>query len=301
MATGNFGVTRAADVNINDIEVYYNYTQDRYTLNNDIYPLTASDVLGYCYLPEDDDNAVGNENILEGLYNLILPAAVFNQIGIYTIYIRPKRLTNTIIDCSVLSALPTIKGIVLDLNSLPEELQTNNAMQGYKIEYFNSDGFKLRNVVRYVVTSNKVSITSENVGNTSQKAQRYRFDDAGTLLFLQLTPSSSSDVKPNSTPFIGTIGQTIIISNTFFSPLTVEVDLVENTIESLANYVAGEQIKDVQNGVLTYLDGNRNILKQFNLFEIKDDVTNVPLYEIKEKSDTIDESQNMDDILSDVQ
>jgi len=301
MATGNFGITRAADVSINDIEMYYNYTQDRYTLNSVMYPLTASDVLEYCYLPENDDNAVGSENILEGLYNLILPASVFNQIGIYTLYIRPKRLTNTIIDCSVLSALPTIKGIVLDLNTLPEELQTNNAMQGYKIEYLNSDGSKLRNVVRYVVTSNKVSITSENVGNTSQKVQRYRFDDAGTLMFLQLTPSSSSDVKPNSTPFIGTIGQTIIFSNTFFSPLTVEVDLVENTIETLANYVAGEQIKDVQNGILTYYDKNRNILKQFNLYEIKDDVTDVPLFEVKEKRDTIDEAQSFNDVIADIQ
>ena len=300
MATGNFGITRASDVNINDIEIYYNFTQDRYTSNTNMYTLNANEVLDYCYLPDDDDNAIGTENIIEGLYNLTLPASIFNQIGIYTIFIKPKTVNVTIVDCSVLSALPTVKGIVLDLNSLPDELQSNNAMQGYKIEYLNDDGTKLRNVVRYVVTANKVSVSSDNVGNTTQKTQRYRFDDAGTLMFLQLTPSSSSDVKPNSTPFIGNIGQTIFISNTFFSPLVIEVDLVENTVDTIANYVAGEQIKDVQNGILTYYDKNRNIIKQFNLFEIKDDVTNVPLYEVKELRNTIDESQDFNTITEDI-
>jgi len=154
----------------------------------------------------------------------------------------------------------------------------------------------LRNVVRYVVTSNKVSVSTENVGNTTQKAQRYRFDDSGTQLFLQLTPSSASDVKPNATPFIGNIGQTILISNTYFSPFVIELDLVENTIDTISDILAGEQVKDVQNGVLTYYDKNRVITKQFNLYEIKDDVHDVPLYEVKEKRTTIDESQNFTDV-----
>jgi len=296
MAIGTYGITRPADVLISDIEMYFNYTPDRYTNNTDIFPLTpTSDYLSELNLPTTDPNAVGSENILEGLYNLTLPAAVFNQLGIYTIYIKPKMINTVIVDCSVLSALPTIKGIVIDINSLTDpNLAANNALQGYRIEYINADGTKLRNTVRYVVTANKVVPVSENVGNTSQKAVRYRFDDSGTLLFLQLTPSSSSDVKPNATPFIGNIGQTILISNTFFSPVVVEVSLVENTIDTLSNFVAGEQVKDVENGVLTYYDNNRVITKQFNLFEIKDDVTDVPLYEVKEKRANIDETQNFD-------
>jgi hypothetical protein len=169
-------------------------------------------------------------------------------------------------------------------------------MQGYRIEYVNSDGSKMRNTVRYVVTSNRVSAINENVGNTNQKAIRYRFDDAGTQIFLQLTPSSASDVKANALPFIGNIGQTILISNTYFSPIVIEVEMVENTIDTLANYVAGEQIKDVQNGILTYYDENRAITKQFNLFEIKDSVSDVPLYEVKEKRVNIDVSQAFNDV-----
>ncbi len=302
MAIGTYGISRPADVNVNDISVYYNYTPNRETSNNTIYSLNASEILEYCYLPDDEqDIANYTENLLEGLYNLRLPASIFNQLGIYTIYIKPKVTPILVVDCSVLSALPTVKGIVVNVNDLPEELRANNALQGYRIEYVNSDGTKLRNVVRYVVTSNKVVPVSENVGNTSQRAIRYRFDDTGTLMFLQVTPSSSSDVKPNALPFIGNPGQTILVSNTFFTPLTIEVELVENTLDTLADIVAGEQIKDVQKGILTHYDKNRVITKQFNLYEIKEDVTDVPLFEVKEKRTSIDETQNFDDIVDEVQ
>lgn len=299
MAIGVYGVVRPSDVKIEDINIYYNYVPDRETVNNTIIALNPTEVLTYNNLP-DTEQIVGSENLLEGLYTLRLPAAVFNQLGIYTIYIKPKTYTTVVVDCSVLSSLPSIKGIVLDMTTLPSQLQANNALQGYRVEYINQDSLntKLRNVVRYVATSNRVVPISENVGNTNQKAIRYRFDDSGTLLFLQLTPSSSSDVKPNVLPFIGNPGQTIILSNTFFSPLVIEVDLVQNTVDTLANILAGNQVKDVQNGILTYYDENNVITNQFNLFEIKDDVTNVPLFEVKEKRTNIDETQNFNDVVS---
>jgi len=301
MAVGIYGTTRPADVSVDDIDVYYNYTPSREVVNNNIYKLNSSEILSYNYLP-DDEQIVGDENLLEGLYNLRLPATVFGQLGIYTIYLKPTKVNTTIVDCSVLSSLPSVKGIVLDINDIPENLRPNNALQGYRVEYIDpTTNTKIRNVVRYVVTSNKVVPVSENVGNTSQKAIRYRFDDTGTLLFVQLTPSSSSDVKPNISPFIGNPDQMIIISNTFFSPQVIEVDMVQNTIDTLTNYVAGEQIKDIDNGVLTYYDSNRVITKQFNIYEIKESVDNVPLYEVKEKRTNIDETQNFDDITSDVQ
>lgn len=299
MSIGNYGTIRPADVSIDDIDMFYTYAPDRETIADEVFRLDPTQLLSYSNLPEDDQ-IDGNENILEGLYNLRLPASTFNQLGIYTLYLRPKVEVTTIVDCSVLSSLPSVKGIVLDSNALPEKLRGNNALQGYKIEYIGDDGVKLRNVTRYVVTSNRVVPISQNVGTTSQRATRYRFDDSGTLIFLQVTPSSSSDVKPNVQPFIGNAGQTILISNTNFSPVTIEIDLVENTIDTLANYVSGEQIKDVDNGILTYYDNNRNIIKQFDLYEIKDDVTNVSLYEVKEERDNIDETQDFDDVTDEI-
>ena len=297
MSVGIIGTTRPADVNISDVDMFYDYTPNRQTPAGAIIKVTnSSDFLSTTTY---DEGIVGySENLLEGLYDLKLPASVFSQLWIYTIYFKPKLISTVVVDCSVLSALPTIKGIVIDMNSLPENLKANNSLQGYRIEYINSDGTKLRNVVRYVVTSNKVSAINENVGNTTQKAIRYRFDDAGTLIFLQVTPSSASNVKPNALPFIGNIGQTILMSNTYFSPLVVEIEMVENTIDTLASFVAGEQIKSVQDGILTYYDTNRVITKQFNLFEIKDNITNEFLYEVKEKRTTIDESQNFDTVVN---
>ena len=287
MAIGTIGVTRAADMSINDIEMYYNYMPDRYTSNTDIIKLVASDLLQELKIPSTDSNYYGTNSILEGLYDLKLPASIFNQLGIYTIYIKPKTILATIADCSVLSALPTVKGILLNINDpvypLPTELTADNALQGYRVEYVNSDGTKLRNTVRYIVTSNKVSVSMENVGNTNQKSQRYRFNSLGTQIFLQLTPSSASDVKPNATPFIGDIGQTILISNTFFNPLVIEIELVENTIDTISDIVGGNMVKDIQNGELTHYDKNLVITRQFNLYQIKDNVSDAPLFEVKER------------------
>jgi hypothetical protein len=301
MAVGVYGTIRPADVSINDIDVYYNYAPNRESEVGEIQKLDSTEILSYNYLPEDEQ-IIGNENLLEGLYNISLPADVFSEIGIYTLYLKPKRLTTIIIDCSVLSSLPSVKGIVLDTNQLPEGLRANNALQGYRIEYIDTTtNLKTRNLVRYVVSSNKVVPVTENIGNTSQTSTRYRFDDSGTLLFLQLTPSSSSNVKPNATPFIGVPDQTIIISNTFFSPLVIEVNLVANTIDTLSDLVGGEQVKDVDNGILTYYNSDRVITRQFNIYEIKDDVNNVPLYEVKERRTIIDETQNFNDVIEDVQ
>jgi hypothetical protein len=301
VSTGIYGTTRPADVSIDDIDVYYNYTPNRETVNNTIIKLNSNEILSENKLPEDEQ-IENNENLLEGLYNLRLPATVFGQLGIYTIYLKPKKIILTVQDCSVLSSLPSVKGIVIDSNDLPSNLTANNALQGYRIEYIDTaTNNKTRNLARHIVTSNKVVPVTENVGNTTQNATRYRFADSGTLIFLQLTPSSSSDVKPNSSPFIGTPDQTIIISNTFFSPLVIEVEMTKNTIDTLSDYVAGEQVKDVDNGVLTYYDENRVITKQFNIYEIKDDVGNVPLYEVKEKRTNVDETQNFNEVISDVQ
>lgn len=299
MAIGVYGNVRPSDINIGDLDVYYSFVPDRNTISNTFFRLTSTDVLSEVKIPQADQ-VNGEENLLEGIYNFKLPATVFNQIGIYTIYIRPKVIRLKITDCGVLSSLPTVKGVVLNSNDLPANLQSNNALQGYKIEYIETDGTKIRNTVRYVTTSNKAVPVTENIGNTSQTAVRYRFDDSGNLLFLQVTPSSASNVKPNVNPFIGKPNQFILISNTNIKPEIIEVEMVENTIDTVINYVAGEQIKDVDNGILTNFDKERNIIGQSDLFEIKDDFTGVSLFEVKQKRTTIDTSQTFDNVLKDV-
>jgi len=295
MSIGTIGVNRPSDVSINDISIYYSYTPNRETLNNTILPLNAGEVLSYNYLPPTEQIS-GNENILEGLYTLKLPATVFNQIGFYTIYIKPKFFYCVVNDCSVLSSLPNMKGIVVDVNSLPSALRSNNGLQGYRIEYINIDGTKMRNVIRYVTSNNKVTPISSNQGSSSQRSIRYTYDDSGSLMFLELTPSSASNTKPNITPFIGNPGQTIIISNTFFTPLSIEVELTDVNLESIMTIVGGDQIKDVTKGIVSWYDKNHSIVQQADLYEIKDSIGGVPLFEVKSNRSNIDTSEDFNTI-----
>ena len=306
MAIGTFGNIRPADIDPADLEVYYTYIPNRETVPSNVTALTSTDIITEFTLPADEQIS-GEENLLAGMYNLKLPATIFNQLGIYTLYIRPKVISKTIsdapltiTDCGVLSSLPSVKGIVINANSLNENLRTNNALQGYRVEYIDAAGNKIRNVVRYVTTSNRVVPVTDNISNTSQTAIRYRFDDSGNLLFLQVTPSSASSVKPNITPFIGSPDQRITLSNTNVNPETIEIEMVENTIDTLVNYVAGEQIRDVKKGILTYYDENREIVKQFDVYNIEDNINQEELYEVKEERTTVDTTQDFDSITSDV-
>ena len=299
MATGTYGNLRAADISVGDLDMFYTFSPTREDNSNEVIRLDPNTLLTPLLLPTDEQ--VDTDNLLGGLYNLTLPATIFNQLGIYTLFLRAKQLDTIIVDCGVLSALPTVKGIVLDTNQLPAELTTNGALDGYRIEYINADGTKLRNTVRYVVTSNKAIPVTENIGNTSQTAVRYRFDDSGSLLFLQLTPASASNVKPNVTPFIGTPNQKILLYNTNVNPLAVEIEMVENNIDTIVNYVGGEQIKDVKKGILTNYDADRNIIDQHDLFEVDDDISDEALYEVKQKREVIDNSQDFDEIIGSVE
>lgn len=299
MATGTYGNIRSSDIDPSDLDMFYTFSPSREENSNEVFRLDPVTLLTPLLKPTTEQ--LGNEdNLLGGMYNLTLPATIFNQLGFYTIYIRPKQIRATIVDCGVLSSLPTVKGIVLNSNALPTNLIGNGALDGYRIEYINNDGTKLRNTARYVVSSNRAIPVTENIGNTSQTAIRYRFDNAGSLIFLQLTPASASNVKPNVTPFIGNPNQRILLYNTNVNPVAIEVEFVENTLDTVVNLVAGEQIKDVQRGIFTNYDQNRNILRQFNLFEINDEVTNNSLFEVKERRDIIDNSQDFDDIIDSV-
>jgi hypothetical protein len=73
----------------------------------------------------------------------------------------------------------------------------------------------------------------------------------------------------------------------------LEVEMVEHDATTLAHALYGNQSKSVVDGIYTIYDQNNNIYKQFNLYEIKDDI-NETLYEIREKNDNIDETLNFD-------
>ncbi len=299
MAVGSYGTIRPADVSPADVDIFYHYVSGR----------TASAEVQFEKLDNSQDiltpvfhneNTGGNADteILGGLYNLKLESSRFSELGIYTLYLRPKQIRTTVSDCGVLSSLPSVRGLVIDLSVIdPADRNkfTPQGLVGYRIEYLDADsGAKIPNFFRIVTSSFYCEPITSNLSNSSQKAIRYRYSDIATnLMFLTLTPSSSPTSRPNTIPFIGQPNQSIILSNTFFNPVMLEIDMVEHDATTLAHALYGNQSKSVEDGIYTIYDQNNNIYKQFNLYEIKDDV-NETLYEIREKRDNIDESLNFD-------
>ena len=300
MATGTYGTIRPADVSPEDVEIILNYTASRDETNNFVLTKLDAKTILKPYFNNDETGGTPNVELLGGLYNLTLPAEQFNKIGIYTLYVRPAQIRTTILDCGVLSSLPNVKGIVIDLNAVPSEYRNkfvNQGLIGFRVEYLNSDGTKVPNFFRLITSSFFCEPVVQNLTNSSQKAIRYRYTDSNTnLLFCTLSPSSAPTNKPNATPYIGQPNQNIIITNTFFNPITLDIELAEHDFSTLAIALYGNQTKSIDDGVYTLYDDNNNIYKQYNLYEIRDQFKSL-LYEVRQdRGDNIDFSKNFTNI-----
>jgi hypothetical protein len=303
VSVGSYGIVRPADVSPADVEIYYNYVSGRTaTAAVTLKKLTSEDILTPVYHNSNttDDANAPNVEILGGLYNLTLKSVDFTELGIYTLYIRPKQIRTTITDCGILASLPSVRGLIIDISNVPSADKNKFVPQGlvgYRIEYINStDNKKVPNFYRIVTSSFYCTPVVSNLTNTTQKSIRYQYSEQPTnFMFLTVTPSSAPASKPNTVPFIGQPGQKIIITNTFFNPATIEVEMVEYDISTLAYALYGNQTKAITPGIYTIYDNNNNIYKQYNLFEIKDNF-NETLYEVREKRTDIDETLNFDTI-----
>ena len=72
--------------------------------------------------------------------------------------------------------------------------------------------------------------------------------------------------------------------------------MVEYDIETLAIGLFGNQTKSIQDGRYTLYDFQNNIFAQYNLYEIQDQFTNEPLYEVREKISNIDLTKDFNTI-----
>jgi len=302
MAIGSYGTIRPSDVSPEDVEIIMTYTPSRDV--TDSFTLTQLDAqtLLRPYFNNSETGGNAGVEVLGGLYNLTLPAQQFNNLGIYTLYLRPAQIRTVITDCGVLSALPNVKGIIIDVSNVPVQYQNKFVPQGlvgFRVEYLNPDGSKIPNFFRVVTSCFFCEPVVTNEVNTTQKAIRYRYVDGdANLIFLTLSPSSSPTNKPNATPFIGQPSQNIIISNTYFNPISLEVEMVEYDISSLAIALYGNQTKSIDDGIYTIYDAQSNIYRQYNLYEIRDQF-NALLYEVRQsRGGNIDFSKNFTNITS---
>jgi len=299
MATSNYGTVKPSDVDNTDIDIFYTFTTTRDESPTEVLKLDSSNISPLTFTPNDLANT---ERKLGGLYNLSLPRNLFNTKGIYNVYIRPKEIVTEILDCGVLSAIPSIKGIVLDstrpeVSSLTEKF-TNGGLTGYRIEYLDNNNKKIPNTYRVVTSANRAEAVSQNVNNSSDKSIRYRFLNNGSLVFLTVSPSSSSSIKPNTRPFIGEPQQKIIITNTFFDPVHLEIELTDVTLDTVGDILLGNQATNINKGTYTIFDRDTNdIAHQFSIFTVKDE-TNNNRFEIRQKRDNIDFNENFDEIIT---
>ena len=304
MAVGSYGIVRPADVSPDDVEILYHYAADRLaTTTPTLKKLTANTILTPIYHNANTmsgDTAAQGVEILGGMYNLKLTADNFNNLGIYTLHLRPKQIRSTITDCGVLASLPSVRGLIIDLSNIPSADRnkfTPQGLVGYRIEYVNTTtNQKIPNFYKVVTSSFYCTAVTANLSSTTAKSVRYQYSESATnLMFLTITPSSAPSNKPNTVPFIGSPGQKIILTNTFFNPTTIEIEMVEHDASTLANALYGNQTKAVTPGIYTIYDKDNNIYKQYNLFEIKDEF-NDTLYEVREQRPNIDETLNFDTI-----
>ena len=296
MATGTYGIVRPADITPDDVEIFYHFTPSRDRIGNTtLLKLNPSEVLIKMDNPNKVESGITGPELFGGLYTLKLPVSVFGTKGFYTIIIKPVEIRTTIVDVGVLSAYPDVTGLIFDLTSIPNNLLPrfeNNGLVGYRIEYLTTDtgspDAKINNFFRVITSNNRAEPVNQNLTNSNQKAIRYRFNDNSSLTFCTVSPSSASNVKPNTFPFIGQPNQKVIITNTFFNPIMLEVEMVQHDIETLAFALFGNQTKSTEDGIYTIYNFNNDIYKQYDLYEIKDRFTGKPLFEVREQRTAID-------------
>lgn len=277
---GIYGTVRPANIDpLTDIEIYYHYRPTRGTV--DEYFGEDFERLDNSCLVKASGNTPesGTIEAIKGLYTLKLPMEQFNQKGIYTVYIKPKEYVLKIVDVSILEnyANPAIEGIVIDSDDVGGIVD----LSGYRVEYYDSNS-ALTDTVRLITSCNACEPVKVAVGDTYARSTRYRINNitSNQLLFLTLTPSSSSSYKPNTAPSPGYVNQLIHIINTKFNPVMLEVEMVDHDFDSISTMLEGDQIRDLDHDLITTYDNNKEIYKQQEYYTLKS-TNGTPLYEVK--------------------
>ena len=175
--------------------------------------------------------------------------------------------------------------------------QTNNGLVGYRIIYRNDDGTR-SGELRIVTSNNKCEPVVNVSTTTNAKTYSYQYNENSTYTFLTVTPSMPLSYKASSTPYIGKSTQKAYLVNTLFEPVCLELEMVENDIDTVTNILTGNQLRDLNRGLITTFDKNNNIIAQHEMSTLKSSDTGVPQYEIKEnKSNNIDFTQTINDKL----
>jgi len=251
MSNGTYGIRKPARVDYNDVDIFYHYRPTRGSEEPGFSEFQRLDA-GSVFFPSKFDGAN-----LDGLYNLRLPLENFGKKGIYTIYIRPKAIENVkILDVSTLTGNYTsIRGIVINPSTYGLS-DANGGLVGYRVEY--PDGS-----YKIITSNNRCEPVSSNVGGSAtEKSVRYRFNDNSNIHFCTLTPSTALSFKANAFPSIGKTGDEVTIASTNFNPVMLEIEMVKHDADTISTMLEGNQIRNLDRGIITTFDEDGNIYHQ---------------------------------------
>lgn len=294
MSIGSTGIIRNATVAPSDVEVLYFYQPTRDGVATTVSTLNSTDVISTIKDPTDVKRSLG------GIYNLKLPADKFNNKGFYYVTLRPKQIYTSIMDIGVLNGFENMLGLVFDINAsgVDKAKFVDGGLSGFRVEYIDANGEIMPNFFRVITSSNLcTAVGPTNAAPATYPATKYRFDPTGTLLFCTVTPSSPHSSQPSILPNIGQSGQQVIIAPTYFDPIMMEIELTEYDMDTIGIALYGDQIKRVSDGNLTFYDRNKNIYKQFNIWEYQNPA-NASLYQIRQRKDIVDGTMDFTGIIN---
>lgn len=240
------------------------------------------------------------DDYVEGMYNLQLPLSEFNRKGFYTVYIKPKEIEAVIADVSSLTAFPNVRGLVLDTTQIQNDsiatlARKNNELVGYRIIYIDESGNR-QNYYRIITSNNKCEPVVQAPNSSSDKSYTYRYEDSSNLIFVTVSPSSAPTFKDNATPYIGKPTQRILLVNTLFEPIQLDIEMTTHDADTISYMLENSQLRDLDNGLVTTFNDNNEIYSQSEHYTLKDQYTGKPIYEVKRnKLNNVDFSQTIDD------
>lgn len=303
MSLGTYGQTIPINIANSDIpsmvDIYYTYNATRSydVVSNQVFKKLNSSILTQAVRDTNNGEA---DNIVEGMYNLQLPVSEFNKKGFYTVYIKPKEIECTILDVSVLTAYPDIMGIVLNTDEITDlvhqvKAKTSNGLVGYRVVYLSGSG-KRESYHRIVTSNNLAEPVIQAPNSSSDKSYTYRYEESSSYVFLTLSPSSAPSFKANTRPYIGKPTQRILLVNTAFEPITLEIEMTTHDADTISYMLENSQLRDLDNGLITTFNDNDEIYSQSEHYTLKDTMTGNPVYEVKKKrNENIDFAQTISD------
>ena len=302
MPIGSYGTVipiNIANIDIpNLVDITFSYHENRSydSLSNTTFKHLDSSILTQAVREVEDGDA---DKFVEGMYNLQLPLSEFNKKGFYTVYIKPKEIEAIITDVGNLTAFPNVRGLILDTEqiqnpSIKTKARKNNELVGYRIIYLDENGNR-QDYYRIITSNNKCEPVVGAPSSSSDKTYSYRYEDSSSLIFVTVSPSSAPTFKENALPYIGKATQKILLVNTLFEPIQLDIELTTHDADTISYMLENSQLRDLDNGLVTTYNDNNEIYNQAEHYTLKDSYSGRPGYEVKRnKQGSIDFSQTID-------